>query len=84
MKNHLEGFVGYVDYLSSLSHTTPNKDLIKRISNTTMVFGIIIDPSRDKSGRAQNVVGAIAHFSKALMFYSDTVFDQKGEILIGP
>jgi len=61
MKNHLEGFVGYVGYLSSLSHTTPNKDLIKRISNTTMVFGIIIDPSRDKSGRAQNGKNGVRH-----------------------
>ena len=84
IEKHIQGFLGYIDHLSSLSSIKPNNSIIKRVSGTSMVVAVIIEPGGDMTGRSQNIVGAIAHFTKAIMFTSGVLFDENGEELIGP
>ena len=84
IEKHIQGFLGYIDHLSSLSNIKPNNSIIKRVSDTSMVVAVIIEPGGDMTGRSQNIVGAIAHFTRAIMFTSGVLFDENGEELIGP
>lgn len=82
--DHLQGFAGYIQHLYSLKDAEPNVDLLQRVSSTTMVLGVMVEPSRDKEGRVEDVVGAIQFNTKSLMFFKDNVYDENSELIIGP
>ncbi len=84
INEHLSGFIGYVQHLSNLKNVPVDRDLVDRISKTKMVLGVIVEPGVDDQGRAEEVIGAITYNTNALMFFSDGVYDQNSNLIIGP
>jgi len=84
ISEHLGGFIGYVKHLSDLKNVSVDRALVDRISKTKMVLGVIVEPGVDEQGRAEEVIGAITYNTDALMFFSDGVYDQNANLIIGP
>ena len=82
--NHLNGFAGYVEYLSEQKSIPLDNSLIERIFETRMVLAFIVDPELDNQGRAEEVLGAITFNTKSLMFHSDAIYDENAKLVIGP
>src|SRR5262249_52397597 len=65
---HPGGFCGSVRHIYQGRPDARGKQVLDRIRYTRLVAGVVIEPGRDEEGKADGLLGAMAHGLDALMF----------------
>jgi hypothetical protein len=73
---HLDGFCGYVRHIYNGEPDGRGGRVLDRIRYTRLVAGVAIEPGRDAEGRAERILGAMAHGLNALLFHGSALYDQ--------
>ncbi len=82
IKNHLDGFIGYVN---SLKDSKKNKKIAcKKIRATMTVLGLNIDSSFDKNPSIYEALLKIAELNGGFLFTYNSIYLPDGEVLVGP
>jgi hypothetical protein len=82
--NHLDGFCGYVTHIYRGKPDERGKQILERIRYTRLVAGVVIEPERDKEGRAEHVLGSMAYGLHALLFYGSALYDRDSKLILAP
>jgi hypothetical protein len=84
LPDHLDGFCGYVRRILGDDLGERGEQILKRIRHTQCVVGVSVEPERDEGGRAENVLGAMAHGLDALMFHGVALYDKEARLILAP
>jgi hypothetical protein len=84
LPSHLDGFCGYVRQIYRVNPDARGQQILERIRYTRLVVGVVIDPGRDRAGRAEQVLGAMANGLDALLFFDSALYDKNVKLLLGP
>jgi hypothetical protein len=81
---HLTGFCGYVRHIYGGKPDERGEQVLDRIRHTRLVLGVVIEPKRDEEGRADRILGAMAHGLHALLFYGSALYDRDSKLILAP
>ncbi|HZV06332.1 MAG TPA: DUF4272 domain-containing protein [Gemmataceae bacterium] len=81
---HLDGFCGYVRHIYDGKPDERGEQILDRIRYSRLVAGVVIEPKRDKEGRAEGILGAMAYGLHALMFYGSALYDRDSKLILAP
>jgi hypothetical protein len=84
MAQHLQGAAGYVRHIYHGKVPERGERLIRALGATTMVVGVEIDPSTDKEGRTEELVGRLCGGLRPIIFHADAFFDWMSRLLLAP
>lgn len=86
--NHINGFCGYINYLQQYQIrgklASNSEMLISQLLQTRQVLGIGLNPDQDKEGKGKQLILQTARYLDGVIFSNNSVYDSKGELLIGP
>jgi hypothetical protein len=81
---HLDGFRGYVRHIYDGKPDQRGEQVLDRIRYTRLVAGVVIEPERDAEGRAEEILGAMAHGLHALLFHGSALYDRNSKLILAP
>jgi hypothetical protein len=81
---HLDGFCNFVRQIYAGQLDERGKQLDGRIRYTRLVVGVVIEPGYDESGRADALLGALAHAIDAVLYFAGGLYDKDMKLLLGP
>jgi hypothetical protein len=81
---HLDGFCGYVRSIYGGRPDERGKKIVERLEYTRLVIGIVAEPGRDRQGKTDELLGALAHGLDALLFREDALYDKDNRLVLGP
>ncbi len=81
---HLDGFRGYVRHIYRGKLDERGKQVLDRIGYTRLVASAEIEPCRDREGRADGILRAMAHGLHALIFHHSSLYDTNARLILGP
>lgn len=84
LRDHLEGFVGYVRSIYRNEIPPRGARLIHRIRQTKLVVGVEITPRRDDEERSDEIVGKLSFGLRPIIFHADALFDHESRLLLAP
>lgn len=84
LRNHLDGFVGFLTNAYVSNGKPINSRLIERIKRTQLVIGVVVEPDYNENSRfmrLQDILGAISCNTKSLVFFEGAIIDENGQHL---